>query len=461
LCSSGFKVESLSLEQRLTKLEKEVAQLEDSLVTDYGLIRRCRLPQIEHGKASCNFKDLKPYTLCKVICNPGWIPTPGKQFAWCQEGGEWNTVLKCELPVLVVAGGVDKSMDEDVRNSVEVISVLPGEGCDNLRIPDMLSGNGLRSLHNLAYSPGGNLGKTELLVCNSISEAGNPTCDSWSPGMEAWLPNHSSPHMEDSIRELLKLSFSKSDRKKMGGDESSCGRYASSSLTISGRVVIAGGMVQCDRKHEVVESIKTLKKDTHGRKEMYWSHLRDMKEKRSFFCAVDLMDSNVMAMGGYSENKTILKSAEHFAVSSNWTEKFGKSSWSNWKLEHMIEARSGHGCTLLDSEREFVLVSGGSNVENGEAMKSSELYNIALDAWSYTHNMNEPRFGHAVVKMGDQVLAVGGSRMRPDVMTNTIEIYDRVRGWSFSPSKLRLPRANFGYALVPHSFFPGCTLRSE
>ena len=37
-----------------------------------------------------------------------------------QEGGEWNTVLKCELPVLVVAGGVDKSMDEDVRNSVEV-----------------------------------------------------------------------------------------------------------------------------------------------------------------------------------------------------------------------------------------------------------------------------------------------------------------------------------------------------
>ena len=34
-----------------------------------------------------------------------------------------------------------------------MISVYPSVGCDNQTVPDMLSGNGLRSLHNLAYNP--------------------------------------------------------------------------------------------------------------------------------------------------------------------------------------------------------------------------------------------------------------------------------------------------------------------
>ena len=40
-----------------------------------------------------------------------------------------------------------------VHVCVEVISVYPSVGCDNQTVPDMLSGNGLRSLHNLAYNP--------------------------------------------------------------------------------------------------------------------------------------------------------------------------------------------------------------------------------------------------------------------------------------------------------------------
>ena len=42
---------------------------------------------------------------------------------------------------------------KEVKNSLEVVSVFPGEGCDNLEIPEMLVGNGMRSLHNLAYNP--------------------------------------------------------------------------------------------------------------------------------------------------------------------------------------------------------------------------------------------------------------------------------------------------------------------
>merc|ERR1712029_553903 len=39
-------------------------------------------------------------------------------------------------------------------------------------------------------------------------------------------------------------------------------------------------------------------------------------------------DSNVMAIGGYSENKTILDSTEHGTISSNWTVWHGKHAYS-------------------------------------------------------------------------------------------------------------------------------------
>ena len=42
------------------------------------------------------------------------------------------------------------------------------------------------------------------------------------------------------------------------------------------------------------------------------------------------------------------------------------------------------------------------------------------------------RFGHAVVKIGDKVLAVGGSRLRPDVMTDSIETFDKVMPFDLS-----------------------------
>lgn len=45
---------SATLEDRVSKLELTVAELEDSLVEDYGLIKRCRMPTFEHGVASCN-----------------------------------------------------------------------------------------------------------------------------------------------------------------------------------------------------------------------------------------------------------------------------------------------------------------------------------------------------------------------------------------------------------------------
>mgnify|MGYP007015775759 FL=1 len=102
--------------------------------------------------------------------------------------------LRCELPLLVVAGGVKE--DNTGINSLEVISVLETEGCD-LSIPDMPDSRALHSLvynYNTVTSPG-------LLVCNSIGDTEKTTCDSWAPGEESWTRDHSSPHRDAKSRQ--------------------------------------------------------------------------------------------------------------------------------------------------------------------------------------------------------------------------------------------------------------------
>lgn len=102
--------------------------------------------------------------------------------------------LSCELPLLVVAGGVKEGNTEKV-NSLEVISVLKSEGCD-VSIPDM---PGNRALHSLVYDTVTSSG--QLLVCNSIGDTEKTTCDHWAPGEEAWTRDHSSPHRDDKSRQ--------------------------------------------------------------------------------------------------------------------------------------------------------------------------------------------------------------------------------------------------------------------
>ena len=108
--------------------------------------------------------------------------------------------LSCELPLLVVAGGVKEDNTEGKINSVEVISVLESEGCD-VSIPDM---PGSRALHSLVYdtvtSPG-------LLVCNSIGDTQKTTCDHWAPGAEAWTREHSSPHRDAASRQDISYTY--------------------------------------------------------------------------------------------------------------------------------------------------------------------------------------------------------------------------------------------------------------
>ena len=57
-------------------------------------------------------------------------------------------------------------------------------------------------------------------------------------------------------------------------------------------------------------------------------------------------------------------------------------------------------------------------------MASSEVFSVKDNTWRAVGDMVEARFGHAIVKIGDRVLAVGGSKLHPDIMTDTVEEFD-------------------------------------
>ena len=71
----------------------------------------------------------------------------------------------------------------------------------------------------------------------------------------------------------------------------------------------------------------------------------------------------------------------------------------------------------------------------------------------------DSRFVHAVVKLGDKVVALGGKRRNPDVYLDTIESFSLDNGWTKINRTLETARSNFGYTLVPHSFIPGCKIK--
>ena len=61
----------------------------------------------------------------------------------------------------------------------------------------------------------------------------------------------------ETQKELMKMintDFNYSYRKARAGaevEEGRCGRYASAALSMAGTVILAGGMTNCDDKHQV------------------------------------------------------------------------------------------------------------------------------------------------------------------------------------------------------------------
>ena len=179
-----------ALEKRVESLEATLDALEPLFVARYGLIRNCLVPTVPNGEAQCAEK-LKPGARCSVVCNPGYIATPGKDDTSCKEDGFWTVDLQCEIPLVIVSGGtVDQTNGGD--SGVELISFYPSKGCDR-NIADMpLAGGSSRTLHSLVFVP-----PQRVLACNGMTSKNEATCDALNVRDNTWkhqsYPNKGDP----------------------------------------------------------------------------------------------------------------------------------------------------------------------------------------------------------------------------------------------------------------------------
>ena len=81
--------------------------------------------------------------------------------------------------------------------------------------------------------------------------------------------------------------------------------------------------------------------------------------------------------------------------------------------------------------------------------------------WSSVGEMTVGRFGFALVNVGGKVLAVGGDTREgsANYLDSIEEFNPSTQTWSLTQKKLKFPRSNFAFTLVPHSLFPGCRVK--
>jgi len=439
---------------RIAALEKRMEALELLCVARCGVERHCLVPSVQHGQAKCPEK-MPPGSKCSVVCDPGYIATPGKDSTTCKKDGFWTLDMQCEIPLVLVSGGiVDQTNTGD--SSVEVLSFYPTSGC-NINIPDMPLAHGShRTLHNLLYLP-----PHRVVACNGMTSKEEATCDVWDVKKNTWK-HHTYPNKgskgEESICSWRDQSFSSVCESNY---ERAKGRYASEALYVRGDAYILGGMVYDKKGHEPTFSIRELfETDMTGYDyQDYWhAHGRGkkLKKKRAFFCSANVKDGGILAIGGLGRNKTgntVEKSVEYYEIGNVYN--FPKIS----NFNDMITSRSGHSCTEVPGSNFTVIVSGGTEGFGQPAMRNAEIFDWNTNSWKNVARMNYARFGHAVVAVGGKVFAIGGDDRNPNNILTSIEEYDINRNsWNVIQTKLKKPRSNFGVTLVPHSIFNGCVI---
>lgn len=469
--------EGVELEERVTKLETYIEQLEPLLVKKYGLQQRCMLPTPANGRAVCSSDQFKAGDTCRVVCDSGYMVTPGRHNTTCLTNGTWNRQLNCEIPVVILSGGhIDESVTD---SSVEILDLHNDKKCKST-IPDMPMHNqsNIRTFHNLLYDPIG----LDLLACNGLSSESSSSCDSWSlyPAARNWQ-NHSIPHKGEGVdmaMDDLTSKYGKSTGKRHPHVDK--GRYAAVGLTFDHRPLIIGGMVYDNSSHVATNTSRIYsynylgcknKKRYYGCSKKAWvsqdprseNKACQMKTPRAFFCAVKIDEYAVVMIGGFTSLNKVTKSVEFDQCKDfkefkddeykyKWHPKPRKPNGRNYVSELPMPL-SGHDCTLLPHSRQ-ILVAGGHRFEGDQTQTKTFVYSWSNKSWMKQSDLTEPRFGHKIVTVGDRIFAIGG-RNRETIL-DSIEEYDVATGkWKESDMKLNKPRAHFGLALVPRSVIFG------
>jgi len=169
-------------------------------------------------------------------------------------------------------------------------------------------------------------------------------------------------------------------------------------LLTDGKVLVTGG---ADETDNTLATTRIFDPATNT----WATNLGMMLMPHESFTATVMDDGRVLAVGGNSFSPTAQ------------TEIFSAKVWGDGGT--LTTARAGHTATLLEDGRVLVTGGGGGSV----TLRSSEIFDPAVDAWAAGPDMPNAHANHATVRLADgRVLVCGGSDSNGSASPN-VDIY--------------------------------------
>jgi len=168
-----------------------------------------------------------------------------------------------------------------------------------------------------------------------------------------------------------------------------------------------------------------------------WTAISDPGEGREEATVTLLQDGRVLVAGG-----------EGYQGVLTLVELFNPSNNTYVPAPPMQAPRDQATATLLADGRVLV-VGGTANNVSPEPLRSAEIYDPATNAWTYTGNLHQARFGQQAALLQDgRVLIMGGT---PDVSTelSSCEIWNPATGkWTRTASMANVRRYSSAVTLA-------------
>jgi hypothetical protein len=217
------------------------------------------------------------------------------------------------------------------------------------------------------------------------------------------------------------------------------GVHHSATRLQDGRVLVVGGCIGsgvCTEKTEIFDPAMDA-----------WIETAPLETERASQAAVLLKDGRVLLVGGDngSGDPGLGDALLYDAVTDTWM-----------PTTEMTQQRIFPQVALLKDGR--VLAAGGANIDSSAlALRSTEIYDPAADAWIAAAPMTQPRYAFALQALpGGQVIAVGGTRTYGSFQDagsfiGEIELYNLEEDRWYVAASLPQPEAFIAAVLLPDS----------
>jgi hypothetical protein len=193
----------------------------------------------------------------------------------------------------------------------------------------------------------------------------------------------------------------------------------------TGKVLVAGGTAS-----DGVTSLSSA--EIYDEATNSWTRTGSMNVGRGEYVSVQLLDGQVLAIGGVASDGTALASAEIYDPATGV-----------WTLTGSMSAGRNDAQAVRLRDGRVVVAGGGTGSEDNPRLKSAEIFDPATGQWTATGDMTTPRSeaDHAAVLLPHDIMLVPGGLDAPHENVASTDLYNPRTGKWTAGAPMSEPRS--------------------